>query len=178
MLFFMSFFNVRVSLNYLFQRITSIYDRLNFSSFYKIFKKELVLSSYSVFRIKILNNIKINSIPNMFLLRFLMPKNNRKGIICHNGTLKLRILKSPIWQVVACTLNSSSLSLGTGFSTSLSCRTSGGPYFVHTIALMCLLIVAYKKFYCLFLQLKLPLKSLVLKLDLFLRRRFLELMSY
>jgi hypothetical protein len=28
------------------------------------------------------------------------------------------------------------LSFGAGFSTSLICRTSGGPYFVHTMAFM------------------------------------------
>jgi hypothetical protein len=32
------------------------------------------------------------------------------------------------------------LSLGTGFSTSFSSRTSGGPYFVQTIAFMSLLL--------------------------------------
>jgi hypothetical protein len=36
--------------------------------------------------------------------------------------------------VVAITFISTSLSFGVGFSTSLICRTSGGPYLVHTIA--------------------------------------------
>jgi len=52
--------------------------------------------------------------------------------------VKLRILTSPDVTVAACILISTSLSLGVGFSTSLSSRTSGGPYFVHTIAFISL----------------------------------------
>lgn len=47
---------------------------------------------------------------------------------------KRRILESPIWTVVALTLISTSLSSGEGLGTSFNLSTSGGPYFVHTIA--------------------------------------------
>ena len=46
----------------------------------------------------------------------------------------LRSITSPLVTVAACTLISTSLSLGTGLSTSLISRTSGGPDFVQTIA--------------------------------------------
>src|SRR4030042_3043071 len=48
----------------------------------------------------------------------------------------LRISRSAAFKDAACTFTSASSSLGVGFSTSLSSRTSGAPYFVHTIAFM------------------------------------------
>ena len=52
-----------------------------------------------------------------------------------------RVITSDSPTVAAYTLISTSLYLGTGFSTSLSWRTSGGPYFVHTIAFMSFLLI-------------------------------------
>src|SRR2546422_11494429 len=52
------------------------------------------------------------------------------------GSLRLRNSQSPVVTLAACTLISTSLSLGAGFSTSLSWRTSGGPYFGRTIGFM------------------------------------------
>src|SRR5438105_2499144 len=48
--------------------------------------------------------------------------------------VKLRMLQSPVETVVACMAIRTSLSLGTGLSTSLNCRRSGGPYRVWRIA--------------------------------------------
>src|SRR2546425_594871 len=48
--------------------------------------------------------------------------------------VKLRTLQSPVDTVVACIAIRTSLSLGTGFSTSLNWRRSGGPYWVCKIA--------------------------------------------
>src|SRR5439155_17553955 len=48
--------------------------------------------------------------------------------------VKLRTLQSPVDTVVACMAISTSLSLGAGLSTSLNCRTVGGPYCVCAIA--------------------------------------------
>ncbi len=52
------------------------------------------------------------------------------------GNFKLRASPSPAVTVAASILIRTSLSLGVGFSTSYRLRTSGGPYFVHTIAFM------------------------------------------
>ncbi|MHA1508872.1 MAG: hypothetical protein ACTSO6_09240 [Promethearchaeota archaeon] len=50
--------------------------------------------------------------------------------------LPLMISTSEAFTEATWTFTNTSLSLGIGFSTSLNCRTSGGPYFVHTIAFM------------------------------------------
>src|SRR5688572_32043108 len=51
-----------------------------------------------------------------------------------NRGWSFRRITSPMVAVAACTLTSTSFFLGIGFSTSRSCKTSGGPDFVHTIA--------------------------------------------
>jgi hypothetical protein len=54
------------------------------------------------------------------------------------GNVALRILASAAFAVAANILMSTSLSLGTGLATSLNLRKSGDPYFVHTIAFICI----------------------------------------
>src|SRR6266571_8356056 len=75
-----------------------------------------------------------NSCPSIFFLGLLNPNPIRKKSFHNRGSLRLRSSQSPFVTVAAWTLISTSLSLGLGFSTSLSCRTSGDPYPVHTIA--------------------------------------------
>src|SRR5213596_2821766 len=79
-----------------------------------------------------------NSCPSMVILFGLpSPLYIRKRSRSERGILRLRISQSPAVTVVARTLIRTSLALGVGFSTSLSWRTSGGPYFVQTIAFIC-----------------------------------------
>src|SRR5205814_5756495 len=70
------------------------------------------------------------TIPRMAFLGFLRPSTIRAGSQAERGTVKLRTLTSPAVSVVAETFTRTSWSEGAGFSTSLSSRTSGGPYFV------------------------------------------------
>jgi hypothetical protein len=65
---------------------------------------------------------------------FLKPEAIRLGSQNPGGAVLLRAQQSYVVTVVANTLMSTSLFLGVGFSTSLSWRTSGGPYFSYTIA--------------------------------------------
>lgn len=65
----------------------------------------------------------------IFLVGILRPRMT----LPHSGS-PLRIVPSAAVAVVAHTLISTALSLGAGFFTSMSWRTSGGPYSVYTIA--------------------------------------------
>src|SRR5437660_10643096 len=75
-----------------------------------------------------------NSWPRIFLLGALMPNPILRRSFHSKGSLRPRSSQSPIATDAAWTLTRTSLSFGVGFSTSLSSRTSGGPYFVQTIA--------------------------------------------
>src|SRR5207245_9325004 len=57
-----------------------------------------------------------------------IPNPTRKTNFHNNRRLRLLSSQSPFVTVAAWTLISTSLALGVGFSTSLSWRTSGGPY--------------------------------------------------
>src|SRR5213594_3133814 len=75
-----------------------------------------------------------SSCPSIFLLGPLKPNPIRASGHSQIGILNFRSSQSPAVTVAAWTLIRTSLSFGVGLSTSLSWRTSGGPYFVHTIA--------------------------------------------
>src|SRR5439155_26134807 len=75
-----------------------------------------------------------SSCPSILFLGPLKP-NAIRAMSCHDrGSFMPRNSQSPAVTVAAWTLISTSLSSGTGFCSSLSLRTSGGPYLVHTIA--------------------------------------------
>src|SRR5207249_9781964 len=75
-----------------------------------------------------------SSCPSIFFLGLLNPNPIRTESFHNRGSLRLRSSQSPAVTVAAWTLISTSSSLGVGFSSSLSRRTSGDPYLVHTIA--------------------------------------------
>src|SRR3989442_5532571 len=99
-----------------------------------------------------------SSCPGIFFLGRLIPNPTRKRSRHARGSLRLRNSQSPVVTLAACTLISTSLSLGAGFSTSLSWRTSGGPYFGRTIAFMACPASPFRgPFLCRFLSLTLAL---------------------
>src|SRR5438034_8125606 len=68
-----------------------------------------------------------SSCPSIFFLGLLNPNPIRTKNFHNRGSLRLRSSQSPFVTVAAWTLIST---FGVGFSTSLSYRTSGGPYLV------------------------------------------------
>src|SRR2546428_3864089 len=77
-----------------------------------------------------------SSCPSIFFLGPLIPNPIRERSCQNRGSLRLRNPQSPAVTVAAWTLINTSLSLGVGVSTSITLRTSGESYFVHTIAFM------------------------------------------
>ena len=72
----------------------------------------------------------------MGLRGLVTPSMSRIGILIRHGICEPRMKMSLAVTAVARIRTRSSSSLGTGFGISLSCKTSGGPYFVQTNALM------------------------------------------
>jgi hypothetical protein len=81
--------------------------------------------------------VPASSVPRIACRGFEKPRNKRDSSLNPAGTSKLRTRQSPEFTVVARTRIRTSRSFGTGFSTSINCTTSGGPYRAYAATFIC-----------------------------------------